>query len=72
MKRQSLRYKNFILFPCSYQSAISKKWAPKLMLGDNKLYEITETSLTWQKEFETKENANVYAIKKTKMFIDKK
>jgi len=72
MQDQTLRYQNFILKPCSYQLAISKKWLPKLMLDDNKLSEVVETPLTWAKEFDTEEEANTYAIAQAKMFIDKK
>lgn len=72
MKNQTIRYQNFILDPCSYQLAVSKKWVPQLMLGEDRLNEVMNTPLSWDKEFDAREDANTYAIKQAEMFIDKK
>lgn len=42
------------------------------MLGEDRLNEVMNTPLTWNKEFDTEEEANTYAIAQAKMFIDKK
>lgn len=72
MENQIIRYQNFVLDPCSYQLSVSKKWVPKLMLGEDRLNEVKNAPLTWNKEFDTKEEADTYATTQAKMFIDKK
>lgn len=71
-QNQTLRYQNFILDPCSYQLAVPKRWVPKLALGEDKLSEVVITPLSWKKEFDTKKEADNYAILQAQMFIDKK
>lgn len=72
MENQTIKNQNFILDPSSYQLTVSKKWAPHLMLGEDRLNEVKVTPLSWKKEFDTEKEANTYAIAQAKMFIDRK
>ncbi|OGY10469.1 MAG: hypothetical protein A3A58_03150 [Candidatus Blackburnbacteria bacterium RIFCSPLOWO2_01_FULL_41_27] len=72
MGNQNIRYQNLTLKPLSYQLLVSRKWIPKLMLGEDMLNSVKETPLTWRKEFATERDANAYATAQAKMFIDKK
>ena len=71
MKNQTIRYRGFLLNPCSYQLADSKKWIPKLVLDNGGLDRTIQTPLVWNKKFDTEKEANTYAILQGKMFIDK-
>ena len=71
-KNGVIKYKAFSVEVCSYQLVASKKWRPKVILQDDRQSEVIETPLLWDKEFETKKEADKFAIAQSRMFIDRK
>jgi len=70
MIAQSLNFGKFDIEICSYQLA-SQKWSPKVILREDRKYEIKETPLTWKREFETEERADSFALAQAKMWIER-
>jgi len=72
MKDKNLyKYNNIIVEPCSYQLVATKKWQPKVILREDRKSEVVEAPLIWNKEFDTKDAADNYAIQQAKMFIER-
>lgn len=71
-KNVTIKYKGFSVEICSYQLLASKKWRPKVILQEDRQNEVIETPLLWDKELETKKEADKFAMAQSKMFIDRK
>ena len=67
---QKQNYKGFVLEICSYKLT-SGKWGPKVILREDRKYEIQEKPLIWKGNFATKKEADAYALAQAEMWIEK-
>ena len=67
----AINYKNFIVIPSSYFLNVTQKWYSKVRLLEFRKSDFVESPLIWNKEFNSKADADIYAIRQVKLFIRK-